>query len=147
MRKRQYRVTLQCGCLRDFCMTSFYYPRVNYHKNLGLKVKRSSKNLHDSHFFPTLDEFCLFFVHSKTAPQRKTKNLPFATRGQNLTNNNCVFTTFSAILFFSPTFLDHLLLEKTKKSQIFNFKTYIILKEKGQQSCGIRKSIQAKRVQ
>ena len=24
MRKRQYRVTLQCGCLRDFCMTSFY---------------------------------------------------------------------------------------------------------------------------
>ena len=60
---------------------SLSHLRVNYHENLGLKVKRSSQNLRDSHFFPTLDEFCLFLVHSKTAPQPKTKNLPFATRG------------------------------------------------------------------
>ena len=68
--------------------------------------------MRDSHFFPTLDEFCLFLVHSKTAPQPKTKNLPFATRGQNLTNTNCASTTFSAILFFLKLFSDFLLEKK-----------------------------------
>ena len=81
--------------------------------------------MHDSHFFHTLDEFGLPLVHPKTALQPKTKNLAFVIRGQSLTNTNCASTTFSAILFFLKLVWDHLLLEKTKKLQICNFKTYI----------------------